>query len=275
MSSNINNFLISLLGLAVLSSIFFGKEKTIESFGMNPSQTVVVNRVSDGVNVANQYQQMLNPAAQSAQSAIRYQSQVSQPLSFVGSIREAGVEGYCNGGSCNTVAGCRRGSGGALGDTPKSANMMPSGYNASSMIQSPMGAQAVDMLPVQSMANAQSQVVNALGEASLQPIVYDRYIYSNQRSKLYGQGDPIRGDLPIVPNNMGWFSPSVRPNVDLRAGALMVMGGTENAVNSQLLAMQNAASGGLADTGSGIAYTAQKNNYLSTGSSDIRVTSFP
>jgi hypothetical protein len=284
MSSNLNNIIITILGLTVLSTFVFGKENTIEAFGMNPSQTFVVDRVAGGASVPAQYAQMLNPAA-----AIRYQSQMAaqsqmggqaQPMSFVGAIKEQfcppGKEGYCNGGSCSSVGGCRRGSGGAMGNTMKSSNLLPSGYSASNMVQQPQGGvQVMDMLPVQSMANAQAQIVNALGEASLQPIVYDRLIYANQKSRLYGLGDPIRGDLAIVPSDKQWFTPSVRPSVDLRTGAMAVMGGVDNASNSQLLAMTNAATAGLMDTGSGIAYTAQKNNYLSTGSSDIRVSAFP
>ncbi len=30
--------------------------------------------------------------------------------------------------------------------------------------------------------------------------------------------DFIRGDLPIFPQNLGWFSPSVQPHIDLRKG---------------------------------------------------------
>lgn len=253
-----NNFVITVLGLAVLSSLFFGKNDVIESFGMLPGQKVIVDRTAGNGSVQNQYQQMLNP---SAAAQMRPQSQMaSAPLSYVGSIKEK----FCGGNVREQYSngGCRGSDNPAAG-----ASMMGSAVGGQT--------QVVDMLPVQSMANAQSQIVNALGEASLQPIVYDRYIYSNQRSRLYGQGDPIRGDLPIVPDNRGWFSPSVRPNIDLRSGALAVMGGTELASNSQLLAMQNASSGGIQDTGSGIAYTALKNNYLSTGSSDIRVTAFP
>ncbi len=285
MSTNINNILIAVLGFALVSTLVYGKENTIETFGMNPSQTYVVDRVAGDSSVHNQYQQMLNPS-----SAIRYQSQMGaqsqmnapKAMSYIGVINEGYcngcmTEGYCNGGSCNTAAGCRRGGGGALGNTMKSTNMMQSNYSASA-VQGPQqaaGPQIVDMLPVQSMANAQSQIVNSLGEASLQPIVYDRLIYSNQRSRLYGLGDPIRGDLAITPNDKQWFTPSVRPSVDLRTGALSVIGGVSNESNSQLLAMTNAATAGLMDVGSGIAYTAQKNNYLSTGSSDIRVSSFP
>jgi len=58
-----------------------------------------------------------------------------------------------------------------------------------------------------------------------QPIIYDRFIFANQRSTLQGQGDRIRGDLPILPNNTGWFQVAVNPTIDLTNSALGVMSG--------------------------------------------------
>ncbi len=50
----------------------------------------------------------------------------------------------------------------------------------------------------------------------IQPVVYDRIMYANRRSRLLEGSDFIRGDLPIFPQNLGWFSPSVQPHIDLR-----------------------------------------------------------
>lgn len=54
----------------------------------------------------------------------------------------------------------------------------------------------------------------------MQPVVYDRIIYANRRSRLLEGADFIRGDLPIFPQNLGWFSPSVQPHIDLRKGII-------------------------------------------------------
>jgi hypothetical protein len=54
----------------------------------------------------------------------------------------------------------------------------------------------------------------------IQPVVYDRIIYANRRSRLLEGADFIRGDLPIFPQNLGWFSPSVQPHIDLRKGII-------------------------------------------------------
>jgi hypothetical protein len=80
-----------------------------------------------------------------------------------------------------------------------------------------------------------------------------------------------------VPNSPEkWFKPSVNPQIDLQAGALAVMGGVNNTTNKQLLAMQNASSGGLLDVGSGVQYSIpNKVAYLTNGNGDINYTAFP
>jgi hypothetical protein len=72
--------------------------------------------------------------------------------------------------------------------------------------------------------------VNNLGEGS-QPVMYDRLIYSNIKSRLRGHGDYIRGDLMITPDNYkcdggghpGWFQVSAKPNRDLNMGAMSMI----------------------------------------------------
>lgn len=78
------------------------------------------------------------------------------------------------------------------------------------------------MLPINDMTSMASDSVNSA------PVVYDRYVYSNRNSRLRGLGDPIRGDVPVVPCASGWFRPSVHPNIDLQQGAMNVMGGATN-----------------------------------------------
>ena len=75
--------------------------------------------------------------------------------------------------------------------------------------------------------------LNSLGEED-QPIIYDRFIVANRNSFLRSQGDPIRGDLAPVPDQSGWFSVSVQPNIDLQQGAMNVMGGVNNETSQQL-----------------------------------------
>ena len=106
--------------------------------------------------------------------------------------------------------------------------------------------EAVDALPVGNMTT-----INALGE-TIQPIVYDRYIFANRHSRLRSQGDPIRGDLAIVPDNNGWFNVSVNPVVDLQEGAMNVMGGVDNKTSNSLSKLIFDSSGNTINTLGGV-----------------------
>jgi hypothetical protein len=67
--------------------------------------------------------------------------------------------------------------------------------------------------------------INVLGTET-QPVVYDRLVFSNARSRLRGHGDYIRGDIKITPDShkdhcgSGWFQVSVKPERDLNPGAM-------------------------------------------------------
>lgn len=124
-----------------------------------------------------------------------------------------------------------------------------------------------DMLP---------EMATEAATAVSQPIVYDRYIYANQRSRLYGLGDPIRGDLPIVPYNGDWFRPSVQPNIDLRDGAMMVMAGQDNATARNTMALMRASSGDTMGTFAGAPVMASQTSvgYGASGA-DVIATAFP
>jgi hypothetical protein len=72
-----------------------------------------------------------------------------------------------------------------------------------------------------------------IGDECENTITMNRFMFTTQRRGLqYGQGDPIRGDLPIVPGEHSWFKPSSNPTRDLRTGALDILGGfSESATN--------------------------------------------
>lgn len=80
--------------------------------------------------------------------------------------------------------------------------------------------------------------MNPLGlsqSGQLQPVIYPRAIYANKMSRLFSLGDPIRGDLPIAPlSGDNWFKPAVTPHIDLREGAMTVMGGRHNDTTNEL-----------------------------------------
>ena len=131
------------------------------------------------------------------------------------------------------------------GDSPKEYDEM---YNALS------GSQNVNKLPVASMNNAIGDEKN--NEFFVNS---ERLIFALNRSRLQAQGDFIRGDLPVVPYNPNsdpgsgvWFRPSVSPSIDLRAGAMNVIGGVGNVTAQQTSELQMRATGGQNDTFGGV-----------------------
>jgi hypothetical protein len=91
--------------------------------------------------------------------------------------------------------------------------------------------------------------INALGQEE-QIYNYDRLIFSTAKSRLTAQGDPIRGDLPIIPNACGWFSPSVNPARDLATGAINVIAGNDNETSLKVARLRAVATD-FADPASG------------------------
>jgi hypothetical protein len=107
-----------------------------------------------------------------------------------------------------------------------------------------------------------------------QPIVYERYIYANRNSRLRAYGDPIRGDLPIIPEPPGWFRPSAHPNIDLRQGAMNVMSG-ENESTRKLQDLIFKSSGKADYTIAGVNLADQTSGFATAGAGDIHLTNFP
>jgi hypothetical protein len=115
------------------------------------------------------------------------------------------------------------------------------------------------------------ETLNVLGEDT-QVINIDRLMYANKKSRLRQHGDPIRGDLPIVPCKGGWFRPSVNVSTDLMQGALSVMGGFDGEQQKDLTALINTESMGTVGSVAGISL-----NTISAdqGLSTVSVTAFP
>ena len=125
--------------------------------------------------------------------------------------------------------------------------------------------QVSDMLPVNDMETVAStmnrqdpSIQSKAGKQSrsgTQPIVYDRFVYANAKSRLRNSSDPFRGDLPIVPvlpesnrNSLVMFRPSVAPHIDLNKGYLAAAGGYDNTTNNQLRSLMNASIDGTLQT---------------------------
>ncbi len=195
----------------------------------------------------------------------------SKPIKegFCQSCRGSTVEGYCKG--CGSV-GCRRGSGSMPAQpfgAPSSASLMGSDYASASFKQ--QQAQG-DYAPVTSTLQAGSLIMRSPDGQMQQVYVYDRFMVANQKSRLTGLGDPIRGDLPIVPCKNEWMRPSANPNIDLRTGAMSVLGGVDNSTARELMDLQVSAMGGLTDAkvGGGISATVTNSNYCTSGGTAMK-----
>lgn len=97
----------------------------------------------------------------------------------------------------------------------------------------------------------------------------ERLIFSTAKNRLRGQGDPIRGDLPVIPcnpeanpNSNVWFRPSANPQSMLNGGAMNVLGGTGNTTAMQLAELMSTAGGGQNTTYGGVPYAPPSNSIV-------------
>jgi hypothetical protein len=154
--------------------------------------------------------------------------------------------------------------------------------NYNQVLNMAVGAGSVDGWPTDTVAELnQASFLTQDGEMK-QPIVYDRYMYANRNSRLRGQGDPIRGDLPIVPISGNWFVSSYarEPQITLQQGAMNVMGGVNNETNNSLANLIYNASGGTDTTIGGVDMAQTNMSHQVYGAAaaaqgDVMVTSFP
>jgi len=121
---------------------------------------------------------------------------------------------------------------------------------------------------------------NNLNDDPNQPIIYDRLMFANKQSRLRSRGDPIRGDLPIIPLNTGWFRPSVTPSIDLQEGAINVLAGENNETTKSLNNLMYGSLGGVKThlyDGSGDLVKTTNDYYttLNSGQQDVLVTAYP
>ena len=130
-----------------------------------------------------------------------------------------------------------------------------------------MHPNVVDQIPVGDMTT-----VSPTGDME-QTIVYTRMIPANRNSNLRGQGDFIRGDLPIPMNQTGWFQVSATPTIDLNQGAMNVLAGPDNAVTQEMTAFMNNSTG--TTTVAGMNLSNQQLAAIGAGQNDVSITAFP
>lgn len=284
--------------LVLLAANMMKSKKVKEGFlGTLPSMQTKVwrsmgNQKGDLFSIPGQYQAMLSPrmnAGINYGANIRYNApdyaNMAVPcdplalsdmvsMSQLSSDKSAETkEGYCGAG-CASV-GCKKGGGSPAGTRP-SGPIAPADFASGNFKQvrdnlysENAGDDATSMLPVGDMT-----MTTALGDV-VQPVIYDRFVYANRNNRLRSQGDPIRGDLPIVPCSSDWFRPSVHPQIDLQTGALNVIGGIQNDTSTQLAGLVAAASGGTDPFIGGVNMASQFDTSLGSAFADVSVSSFP
>jgi len=283
-------FLVTLV--ALMSTLFVIAKAQVaeasnvsEGFGMLPSRQTKVQRVvasspsaakkGQFYSVPGNYQSILNPRFSNVDygASVRYnmpshknQAVPCEPLTFSNMATKGyshtSKEGY---GCANSVNGVP---GGVKATEPGYAagnynDALSAAYSGSDDSNAPSAS-----LPVANMS-----ALNASGD-SAQPIVYDRYIYANRNSRLRSQGDPIRGDLPIVPCSSDWFRPAVNPNLDLQQGAMTVMGGFDNDTSTALASLMYTSSGNSQTTAGGVNMARQLQTTVGNGLASVNVSSF-
>jgi hypothetical protein len=194
---------------------------------------------------------------------------------------EQSSEGYgcgCGGAGC-FAADC---AGPARSQSPKSCGagsappQMASAYANGDFNQ--QLEEAIDEMPASSgftntLPIGTMNTVTNMGEELGNVVMYDRLTYANRNSRLYSQGDFIRGDLAITPAACDWFRPSVDPAIDLNPGAMNVLGGVRNETAGQLASLINKTTGW--NTIGGVAMSNQELASLGSSGNDINYTAFP
>ena len=252
-------FLLTGIAAAVAVGFAFEDKKIKENFGNIPAQTYkrmpeakIENRYGAAVfSVPPNWQGNLPPRFSNTGygAYILYNIPDEEnlavpkfPLTYAGNVRES-YQGIANG----QTQGCPS----AGANSALSSGTMPS-----SVSQFAANAAEGKFETGQEALPGGTQIYN-----------YDRLVYAQKKSRLHGLGDPIRGDIPVVPIQDQWFRPSVYPNIDLRQGAITTISGHDNATSNQLRALQADFSGKTA--------LAQKDISFDGRQADIFVTAFP
>lgn len=191
-------------------------------------------------------------------------------------------EGYCSSGNCSSLS-CGKG-GYGMGHTISSDCDLPAGYTNGNfqdvydslpgeIVSTPCTDDSSADLPIGTMS-----AMDGVGNQE-QVVVYDRYMVTNMKSRNRGLGDPIRGDLPITPCQMGWFSVYPTINTDLQPGAMSVLAGEGNVRGSyqDLMNLLVSASGGAQTTfgGGNVMQTTQVAGSAVQGMGGAHFTAFP
>jgi hypothetical protein len=109
----------------------------------------------------------------------------------------------------------------------------------------------------------------------VQYLTQDRYMFTTKKSRLWGLGDMIRGDIPVTPNFYGNFDTYPVIASDVNRGALAAMAGNR-ALDPDMVKLIGQVTGGEdPPIGGSPIMTNQVDSGLSADCSSIALTAFP
>ena len=218
-----NKLLIVAITIIAMLAVFFNKASasgmTLENFGwMAPGITSTSTKVAaqpDGqgfFDVPGQFQASITPRFSNA--GIPAQIRYSLP-----SVSEMACDPQTP-FSAAAAVGCGVGEGNRVGNVRENYRALAGSQNM---------LETSDLLPAATMENNMGEA-SANGSCNQNPVMYDRLTYAMAKSRNLGTSDFIRGDLPVIPQLTGWFTTAAshKPDLELNAGALAVMGGAYN-----------------------------------------------
>jgi hypothetical protein len=108
----------------------------------------------------------------------------------------------------------------------------------------------------------------------VQYLTQDRYMFTTKKSRLWGLGDMIRGDIPVTPNFYGNFDTYPVIASDFNRGALAVIAG-RRALDPDAVRLISQVTGGDSTFGGVPLMANQVDASLSSNCTDINLTAFP
>jgi len=108
----------------------------------------------------------------------------------------------------------------------------------------------------------------------VQYLTQDRYMFTTKKSRLWGLGDMIRGDIPVTPATYGNFDVFPVIASDVNRGALAAIAGTR-ALDPDMVKLIGQVTGGESPVGGAPVMANQVNSGLASNCTDVTLTAFP
>jgi len=275
------------LGAAACATVLAEKKRKksiIENFGMQQRSVRAVPTVASSVGAAQMGRMVAATPQMQQAAAIQARGVLPSAITAAGTFQSAPPPRMFSGQIPSSVSlnlpssqNMAFTANSPFSAPPGAVNMMTyEGFNGAGPV---MNSANPSILPVSALSGGTAAISGSSGSGGManagdQPVMFDRNIFANIIGRNFGQGDPIRGDLPIAPNKSGWFQVSANPAIDLQTGALAVMGGTFNEQGQNIASLVNMSSGGTKTAISGVNMASSMNTCLAGAGQDVTAIAF-